>query len=279
MADEQSSNQKTIAEWVSVFEKNTIPVLKQTAKSFERLKKDEDDISPREITDGVLNDPMMIFSVLSYAQMHKGKHQVQDLVQAEQAVMMMGTGTFFRELKPTLLVEEVLGKELKALTNLLKLVKRIHRASYYSYEFAIYRKDLHHEELRVAALLHDIAEVLMWCFAPAEMNKIAHIQHAHKAYRSADVQSAVLGFTLHELQDALVKHFQLPPLLLQLMDDDFADNHRVQNVILAVNIARHSANGWDDAALPDDYEDLAKFLRMDVERVKRVLRVPEETFF
>ena len=39
---------------------------------------------------------------------------------------------------------------------------------------------------------------------------------------------------------------------LKLTDDEHAAQPRVRNVLLAVNLARHSANGWDDAALPDD---------------------------
>ncbi len=41
-----------------------------------------------------------------------------------------------------------------------------------------------------------------------------------------------------------------------------ADQPRVRNVQLAVNLARHSANGWDDAALPDDYKDIGELLRV-----------------
>ena len=279
MSESPAPDSKSIEEWVALFKAQSIPVLRQTAKVFETLKKNEDDISPKEISEGMIGDPLMVFRILHYAQTHKGKHQVQDLLQTDQAVLMMGTGTFFRQLKPTLLVEGVLSKDLKAITYLLKLIRRLHRASFYAAEFAIFRKDMHHEEIRIAALLHDLAEVLMWCFDPAQMRKIAHIQQAHKEYRSADVQKAVLGFTLHDLQMQLIKEFTLPPLLLKLMDDDYAEDNRVKNVVLAVNVARHSANGWDDAALPDDYEAIARFLRIGVDRTKRLLRVPEETFF
>jgi hypothetical protein len=51
------------------------------------------------------------------------------------------------------------------------------------------------------------------------------------------------------------------------MDDENAQNPRVKNVVLAVNLARHSANGWDDAALPDDYKDIGELLRMSAEQV------------
>ena len=46
------------------------------------------------------------------------------------------------------------------------------------------------------------------------------------------------------------------------MDDNSSKLQRVRNVILAVNLARHSANGWNDAALPDDYEEIAKLLHL-----------------
>jgi len=43
---------------------------------------------------------------------------------------------------------------------------------------------------------------------------------------------------------------------------------------LAVNFARHSANGWDDAALPDDYRDIAELLRVDTVKVMRLVGAP-----
>jgi hypothetical protein len=60
------------------------------------------------------------------------------------------------------------------------------------------------------------------------------------------------------------------------MEEENADETRVKNVTLAVNLARHSANGWDDAALPDDYHEIAEFLRVDIERAKFLIGVPKE---
>ncbi len=55
------------------------------------------------------------------------------------------------------------------------------------------------------------------------------------------------------------------------MDDDHAEQQRVRNVILAVNLARHSANGWDDAALPDDYVEISKLLSIKEEDVRVIV--------
>ena len=85
--------------------------------------------------------------------------------------------------------------------------------------------------------------------------------------RSRTAQEEVLGFALVDLQLALAREWSLPKLLLTLMDDECAMQPRVRNVVLAVNLARHSAKGWDDAALPDDYRDIGELLSMKPEDV------------
>jgi hypothetical protein len=46
-------------------------------------------------------------------------------------------------------------------------------------------------------------------------------------------------------------------------------------VVLAANLARHAANGWDDAALPDDFRAIGELLRMSAEDVMIMLEVDE----
>jgi hypothetical protein len=67
----------------------------------------------------------------------------------------------------------------------------------------------------------------------------------------------------------------LPQLLSILMNDEYASQPRVRNVVLAVNLARHSANGWDDAALPDDFTEIGELLRMPADEVMIMLEVDE----
>ncbi|MDP1659543.1 MAG: HDOD domain-containing protein [Methylotenera sp.] len=265
---------RDISAWIDFIRKAEIPVLKHTAREIARLKEDEDNLSARAISSAVLNDPMMVFKVLSFSQKHKGKKQLQDLVQADQAILMMGTSSFFLNLQPKVLVEDILKSNLPALMHLLRLVRRSHQAAHFAADWATHLADLHAEEVRTAALLHDLAEMLMWCFAPDKMNTIHAMQHADKTLRSVAVQQEVLGFRLQDLQKELVEIFQLPPLLSKLMQDNASSEQRVRNVMLAVNLARHSANGWDDAALPDDYSDIAELLRMDIDRVMRIVGAP-----
>jgi HD-like signal output (HDOD) protein len=263
--------------WLKNLRKINIPVLKQTARELAKLKEDEDNLSARAISTVVLNDPFMVFKVLSYTNSHPGKHQVQDILEVEQAIIMLGTSNFFGHLSPDLLVDDRLKSNMSALTHLLKLIKRAHRAAYYAADWAALRKDLHSEEIWIAALLHDFAEMLMWCFAPEKMNIIFDMQKNDKSLRTKDVQQQILGFHTSDLQKELIKVYAMPPLLTQLMNDDgeTEQDYRVKNVSLAVNLARHSANGWDDAALPDDYAAIADFLHVDVARVLYIIKHPD----
>jgi hypothetical protein len=61
------------------------------------------------------------------------------------------------------------------------------------------------------------------------------------------------------------------------MDSKNAENPRVRNVKLAVDLARHSANSWSDAALPDDLKGIRELLRINQQTLVRRLGLDETT--
>jgi HD-like signal output (HDOD) protein len=72
----------------------------------------------------------------------------------------------------------------------------------------------------------------------------------------------VLGVELADLQQALMRTWRLPELLVRITDDKHARDANVHNVLLAVRLARHTANGWDNPAIPDDVRDIARLLNI-----------------
>lgn len=260
-----------LANWVARLGRAEIPVLRHTAREMARLHADEDTLNARSIAHVVTGDPLMTLKLLRYLQEHKHRSQTQELMQVEQAIMMMGLNTFFREVPASPVIEDLLGDRLPALVHLLHTVHRAQRAAHYAFDWALLLHDLHAEEIRIATLLTYMSEMLMWCFNPDQMLTIRQRQDADKTLRSAAVQQEVLGFEGMALQRALQVEWHLPGLLQQLTDPSQAQNTRVRNVTLAMNLARHSANGWDDAALPDDYRDIAELLRIEPERVKQIV--------
>lgn len=262
---------QALSEWVVKLSKSELPVLKHTARDLAALRADDDKLSAYSISHAIGRDPVMTVKLLRYLQSHKHRSQTSDVVQVEQALLMLGLEPFFNNVAPKILIEDQLKGHAVALPPLLRMVHRAHRASEYAYDWAVYLHDLHFEEVRVAALLHDIAEILMWCFAPDEMLKIRSIQLEDKSLRSRAVQEQVLGFSLDDLQKALVKEWSLPELLHTLKDEQSANQTRVRIVTLAINLARHSANGWDDAALPDDYVELGELLHLPTGQAKAMV--------
>jgi hypothetical protein len=114
--------------------------------------------------------------------------------------------------------------------------------------------------------------MLMWCFNPEQMLEIQKRQQADGTLRSADAQKQVLGFAGTDFQRQLVREWQMPALLQNLVDPAQVGTQRVRNITLAVDLARHSAKDWDNAALPDDYKKIASLLRMEPDRVEALVK-------
>lgn len=262
--------------WLLYFRGVELPILRQTARRLEEARQNIDKVSGRDIARIVLQDPLMAVRVLAYIQPFHSKHLRSDITTIASAVMMLGIEPFFRKFDNPLTIESTLKEEPQALLGVLQVIRRAQRATRYAHDWAFARHDINVEEVALAALLHDLTEVLLWCFAPKLAIEIRTMQQADKTLRSTLAQERVLGINLFDLQLALCQAWHLPELLKTLMNDAFAEQARVRNVVLAVNLARHSAHGWTDAALPDDFSAIEKLLHISRETLMAQLHIPPE---
>ena len=261
--------------WVNFFGSVELPILRQTARRLEEAQQNLDRIGGRDIAAIVLQDPLMAVRVLSYIQPFHGKHLRSDITTIGNAVMMLGVEPFFAQFSSPATIENMLKGEQRALLGVLQVIRRAQRASHYANDWAYQRHDLNIEEVTLAALLHDLPEILMWCFAPKQAIDIRKRLDADSTLRSVIAQEQVLDFRFFDLKKALCHAWQLPELINTLMDDDNAQLPRVQNVTLAVNLARHSAKDWENAALPDDLDAIEELLRINRETLLDRLDIPE----
>lgn len=265
--------------WVGYLSHVQPPVLRHTVQELEQLRANAEKVNGRVLSSVILQDPMMTLRVLAYIESHRRNSQNADITTIERALMMIGMNPFFREFEYLPLVEDSLKAHPQALLGLLKVIGRARRASHWAREWAVIRHDLDVDEITVATLLHDIAEILMWCFAPNLALQVKDRQAKERTLRSSTVQQEVYNIQLHQLQLALARAWHLPQLLATLMDRTKADHPRVRNVTLAVDLARHAANGWDDPALPDDFAAIKNLLHISHESLLRKLGLDSASNF
>lgn len=263
---------KDVAAWVAYFDQADIPVLTRTERELIAFKQNEDNLNGREMADAILHDPLMTLKVLRYLHDHHSKRQSMEITTIARALMMLGTTPFFRHFARLPTVETTLKPYPDALSRLMRNMSLARHTALYAQDWAVWRNDIEVDEITLAALLRNLSEILLCCFAPQLMLEIRAAMQADPGLRSAEAQKRVLGFPGLDLQMALAEHWHLPKLLQLLMDESNAQNPRTKNVQLAARLARHSANGWYDAGLPDDYREVGQLLKLSEEETWEHIR-------
>lgn len=259
--------------WTAYFQAAQIPVLAASAQALEALRERQDDdaVDANLIGEMIAGDPLMTLRVLVHAAANRPPRMVTDTQTVTAAIVMMGVTPFFRAFDPPPTVEDCLRDTPQAMHGLLTVLRRSHRAANFAIGFAVHRMSPDAALMHQAALLHDFAELLLWCEAPLLALELQRIQRAAPAMRSSVAQRAVLNVELADLQQSLLRAWRLPQFLIMATDDRHAEHPSVKTVALAVRLARHSAAGWDNAALPDDYGDAAQLLNLSIGAAKQLV--------
>lgn len=268
------------AAWTASFRSAAIPVLAATAEELALLAQAEalrGDVDAHQLADPVGRDPLMALKLLAavaQARRARGSDERGAPETVTAALVMMGIGPFFRSFASLPTVEVLLAAEPAALAGLRRVMRRAHRAANFALGFAVHRMDEDAAVVQLAALLHDFAEMLLWCHAPALALEIERRQQADLALRSALAQRQVLGIELHPLQQALMRAWALPDLLVRVSDDSQATHPQVQSVVLAIRLARHTedpARGWANPAVPDDLAAIGQLLNLSATATQKLL--------
>lgn len=261
-----------LAAWTAHFRAAEIPVLAQTAEALEGLRANEDYVDANSIGEMISSDPLMTLKIMAYVAAHRSSRVITDTETVTAALVLMGISPFFRAFGPQPTVEDRLADAPEALAGLTDTMRRAHRGANFALGFAVHRMDHDAAVIHAAALLHDFAEMLVWCHAPALALQIRDAQRADPTLRSSAAQLAVLNVELPDLQQSLMKAWRLPELLIRISDERHAEDASVRTVMLALRLARHTARGWDNAALPDDVSNIATLLNLSTDATLQLVR-------
>lgn len=264
---------RDLAGWVACFDVTQLPVLAATAEEIEEWRPAEDQVDAHLLAQTLSTDPLMILKLLAHvARLRRGR-EGSDTETVTEALVMLGIAPFFRVFGPQQSVEQTLDGQPEALAGLQLVLQRSHRAARFAIGFAVHRMDHDATVIHEATLLHDFAELLLWLRAPTLALEVARLQQANSHLRSALAQHQVLNVELADLQHALMKAWQLPALLVQISNDHaLAATSQMRNVNLAIRVARHSARGWNDPALPDDLQEIGELLQLAPQHTLRLLQ-------
>ncbi|MBL8331071.1 MAG: HDOD domain-containing protein [Rubrivivax sp.] len=264
---------RDLAGWVASFDPSRLPVLAETAQTLESARANEDAVDAHLLGETIAADPLMTLKLMAHLGHLRRGREGGEPETVTAALVMLGIPPFFRHFGPQASIDEALAGRPWVLEGFRAVLQRSHRAAHFATAFAVQRLDHDVAVIHSAALLHDFAELLLWIQWPALAMELARRQRADPSLRSLDVQNELLGVSLAELQHALMVRWRLPRVLAQLADDSQQNaSAQVRNVLLAVRLARHTARGWDNPAVPDDVRDIAGLLHLGVEPTETLLR-------
>jgi HD-like signal output (HDOD) protein len=261
----------TTARWVRRWRDLDIPILDSSAQELELWRANEDEADARLLAEAFGTDPLMCLKLLAHVARRHAKPDAAGAETLTEALVMLGIGPFFRQFGPQVVVQQHLAAQPEALAGLQAVLARSRRAACFALGFAVHRMDPQASLIHEAALLHDFAEMLLWCHEPTLALQLSRRLRAEPGLRSAQAQLELLGTPLAEVQHALMLAWRLPPLLVHISDDAAADEVRVRNVLLAMRLARHTAESWDNPAVPDDVADIGALLMLNEQHTRNLL--------
>ncbi len=260
-----------VAGWAAAFERRDIPVLATTIQALNGLRANEDAVDAHSLADTLAADPLMTLKLLRHVAALRRDRERSDPETATEALVMLGITPFFRDFAQLNAVEQRLAGQGAAQAGLNRVLRRAHRAARFALGFAVHRQDPDAALIHEAALLHGFAEMLLWLNAPSLALAVLKRQREQPGLRSRAAQRELLHIELGELQQALMKSWRLPELLVRISDGRESQLTQVRNVQLAIQLARHSEQGWDNPALPDDVTAIAELLNLAPEPTLHLL--------
>lgn len=259
--------------WEAQFRVEDLPILERTANEIEDWREIQEEASAHVLGSALSADPLMSIKLFAHlGRLRRSQSESSEPETVLAALLLLGIPPFFRAFAEQPTVEALLADQPQALEGFEAVLTRSRRAANFALSFAVQRTDQDATVIYGATLLHDFAEMLLWVRAPALALEIRNRQRAEPGLRSVDAQQDVLGIALADLQQALMVKWRIPKLLTTITSAQTnANSAQVRNVQLAIRVARHSAESWDNPALPDDVREIADLLQIGLEPCWRLL--------
>lgn len=256
---------KKLYEFVDSLKHKNIYVTQESFQQFENLFNQSYEQDIQKISSIILEDPLLSLKIMLEIEKIKKTHLHFEIDSIKKGILLLGMKHIF---------ESVLNSSVCICSIYLKeCLLRSKMASQFSYKLAILRRDINPEEIALSALMGDLGEILLWLYYEEIPLSVKTALENKKFSRNREAQFKIHGFYFNDLSILLVKEWNLPKPILNMMSSN-ADN-RSMIAKTSINLSRHllAKNGY--SAIPDDirllkklligvtYEDIFNFLELN----------------
>lgn len=243
-----------VGQWAAYFENQALPVMHRSKVLMTQLEAAEGELlSPRDLSDIVLQDPLLCLCLLREAERRKSHRLDHETTTALAAILQLGVDEF----RTLLLSSPEIDDSNEGLLN---VEVRARVAAQIALVWSAGRCDLNPEELAVAALLAGAGDLLLWVYAAEIPQKAEDELYCGRARRSAQAQLQSCGFTFKQLTLQCAERWKLPALVIQLLRG--AESSRAQLTRVCSNAARHVLDDSETStqALANDLVEAARLI-------------------
>jgi HD-like signal output (HDOD) protein len=220
-----------VAQWAAYFQNQALPVMRRSKQLMAALEAAEgEQLSPRDLADIVLQDPLLCLCLLREAERRKSRRLDHQTTTALAAILQLGVDEFRALLQASPDVDE-------RNTGLLAVEARARIAAQIARAWARGRMDVNPDEVALAALLAGTGDLLLWAYAAEIPQRAADLLRSGNVQRSAQAQLKSCGFTFKDLTLHCAERWQLPALVVQLLRG--AESLRARLTRTCSNAARH----------------------------------------
>jgi hypothetical protein len=217
-----------------------LPIFEHSARAFRKVGKLSGNTF-ENYGDIILKDPGLALHTLNQLQAGSSKKLRTEISSMAQAAMMLGED----RAKRLTMGHPQLERSLTGIAKkgYIRTACRAFHAAFQAWDWAHIKNDHAPDEILLATLLHDVAEMALWVAAPEKVHQFRKLM-LKDGLSTDEAQYIAFGESLEHFSREIAAHWHLPGLVNDALRPENANLPRVRCVMLAVQLARSAERGW-----------------------------------